>query len=116
MFNMSKYETKTIQELQERLTQIRENNGNIIKYKKQQYKIACEQCEFILDKKVFIKNNHDFNKEEKEIYLRHLNKEYEENVIKKIDIYYSNLTYEIDIGDKQEIEDVLMKRIRDIAY
>lgn len=113
---MSKYESKTIQELQERLAQIRENNGNIIKYKKQQYKIACEQCESILDRKTFIKINSDFNKEEKEIYLRHLNKEYEENVIKKIDIYYSNLTYEIDLKDKQEIEDILMKKIRDIAY
>ena len=50
------------------------NNGNIIKYKKQQYKIACEQCESILDRKTFIKINSDFNKEEK-IYLRHLNKE-----------------------------------------
>ena len=113
---MSKYESKTIQELQERLAQIRENNGNIIKYKKQQYRIACEQCEYSLDRKTFIKINSDFNKEEKEIYLRHLNKEYEENVIKKIDIYYSNLTYEIDLKDKQEIEDILMKKIREIAY
>lgn len=116
MFNMSKYESKTIQELQERLAQIRENNENTIKHKKQQYKIACEQCDFILDKKTFIKINSDFNKEEKEIYLRYLNKEYEKNVIKKIDIYYSNLNYEIDLKDKQEIEDVLMKKIRDIAY
>lgn len=81
---MSKYESKSIQELQYYLSQNREKNENIIKYKKSR-----QQCESILDRKSFIKITIDFNKEEKEIFLKHLNKEYEENVTQKINIYYS---------------------------
>lgn len=75
---MSKYESKSIQELQYYLSQNREKNENIIKYKKSR-----QQCESILYRKSFIKITIDFNKEEKEIFLKHLNKEYEENVTQK---------------------------------
>ena len=64
---MSKYESKSIQELQYYLlSQNREKNENMIKYKK-----SHQQCESILDRKSFIKITIDFNKE------------YEENVTQK---------------------------------